>query len=228
MSFRLALAAGLTLASTAAFADDAGKCYGFTLDQDPSHTALYAVTGEGKANFLANVDEVAGCPAGGAKCSRRAFLLGGDKVLVSATENGFACADFVGPKGTETSGWLPADRLEPLSVAPAWLGRWKRDTSAQIEIKPGKDGRLAVSGEATWQGNADNVHTGEIDAAIDGTKPMASWSVSLDDDSQKPYEAAGEFDCKIRMAQLGPYLVVEDSGSCGGANVNFTGVYVKR
>ena len=31
--------------------------------------------------------------------------------------------------------------------------------------------------------------------------------------------------CKVRMQRIGPWLLIEDNGSCGGAGVTFTGLY---
>jgi hypothetical protein len=34
--------------------------------------------------------------------------------------------------------------------------------------------------------------------------------------------------CHVRMQRIGPWLLVEDNGGCGGAGVTFTGLYRRK
>jgi hypothetical protein len=48
------------------------------------------------------------------------------------------------------------------------------------------------------------------------------------DDRSRPYEAGGEFDCRVRMWRRGPYLLVWDNNGFGGLNVTFSGFYRRQ
>ena len=41
------------------------------------------------------------------------------------------------------------------------------------------------------------------------------------------HHVADEYDdgCRVRMQRIGPWLLIEDNGGCGGAGVTFTGLY---
>ena len=125
----------------------------------------------------------------------------------------------------ETNGWLPAARVPPAASAPNWIGRWRRNTSAEIDITPKSGGKAEVSGSATW-GSGAATHDGGISALID-TAPETQ-AFALDADGQILFEKAGTYDCAVRLKQLGPYLFARDNQSCGGANVSFTGLYRRR
>ena len=43
-----------------------------------------------------------------------------------------------------------------------------------------------------------------------------------DAQQQIEFDEAGQFDCAVQLAQLGPYLVVKDNLPCGELNVTFT------
>jgi hypothetical protein len=34
--------------------------------------------------------------------------------------------------------------------------------------------------------------------------------------------------CRVRMQRIGPWLLIEDNGGCGGAGVTFTGLYRRK
>jgi hypothetical protein len=163
-------------------------------------------------------DEPAGCPAG-EDCRGKAYIVGGDKVLVSKSIKGFSCAWYVAPNGKNTVGWLPSasirltdpDKNPPLAK---WHGEWKH-ADGQITFTDNKlAGFLNVTGDAVWKGLGDNIHVGEIDGRFAPEGNVLEYSDGED-----------EFDCKATMRLIGDYLVVADNLKCGGANVTFSGVY---
>ncbi|HRE22601.1 MAG TPA: hypothetical protein PKW21_16460 [Rhabdaerophilum sp.] len=46
-------------------------------------------------------------------------------------------------------------------------------------------------------------------------------------DPTKPWDETDRSECRARLQLVGRYLVVEDNVGCGGANVSFTGVYIR-
>jgi hypothetical protein len=34
--------------------------------------------------------------------------------------------------------------------------------------------------------------------------------------------------CRVRMQRIGPWLLVEDNGGCGGSGVTFSGLYRRK
>ncbi|WP_395683583.1 lysozyme inhibitor LprI family protein [Dokdonella sp.] len=89
------------------------------------------------------------------------------------------------------------------------------EDSAELTIARAGDGRLHVSGNALWVGNAEtgNVHTGEVD----GTFALEGDRLHYDAD-------ACRFTLKFAQAGL---VVSEDNYACGGMNVTFDGEYEK-
>jgi hypothetical protein len=102
--------------------------------------------------------EQAGCPNPSAACAARAFVLGGDPVVVSATAGEYACATFTGPgpKAVSTSGFLWRAQLgappteAPVNASTAWARTWWSGDEQTITIRPKPDGRIVIRGEATW------------------------------------------------------------------------------
>src|SRR5664279_2183747 len=43
-----------------------------------------------------------------------------------------------------------------------------------------------------------------------------------------PFENTYEGECRVRMQRIGPWLMVEDNDSCGGAGVTFSGLYRRK
>lgn len=167
-------------------------------------------------------DEKDECP-GSSACRKKAFVVGGDELLINRTYDGYSCAWFTPRSGRPTIGWI---KNSDLAVMPkisdvtltSWLGEWKFDDNS-IEFSGNKlAGYLNVTGNASWVGaNPGNVHVGELDGRY---KPQNGWIEYSDGDD--------EYDCKVTMRLLGKYLVVADNLKCGGVNVTFSGVYTKK
>ena len=159
-----------------------------------------------------------GCPAAGAKCRERAYLVAGNEVVVSRTYGDFACAWYQPARGPERVGWIETARLD-LSAAAArpaparFVGQWTHYENF-IDLRPGRGaGRLKVEGQAYWHGLGDNVHVGELAGEV---APSGHTFVYEDDT------------CRVTARLVGAYLVVSDNKQCGGVNVSFDGVYRKR
>jgi hypothetical protein len=165
----------------------------------------------------------------GARCTfvRKAYLVPGDQVLVSAPYNGFRCAYF-GAHGRLSVGFVPEAALEvvaheDLAATPSFLqGRWRDSDDALVFAVTGS--KVSVAGEAYWPGKSPayrpdgsiiSVHEGDVEGEVQ--LRGAQFDVS----------GQSEDDCHVWGRRRGPYLIVEDNFHCGGANVRFEGLYVK-
>jgi hypothetical protein len=189
----------------------------FTRDSGEFRTAR--VTGvRGSRVYFSGEEE--GCPGPSEKCRQKAYLVPGNEVLTSRTFGDWVCAWYQPARGSETVGWLPADRLavaEPAARPPlaSWLGAWGfYDNSLRLS-RGRRPGELRVAGDATWVGvNPGNAHVGEVsgEAAPAGNVLQVS----------------SEDDCRLTLRLVGPYLVASDNKQCGGVNVTFDGVYRRK
>lgn len=180
------------------------------------------ITGKKAAKIYFYGDEREDCPDG-KNCRQKSYLVPGDEIIVSRALGGYACSWFQPKKGPETVGWIRIDDLEWLETdqKPAeklWLGDWRFYDNAIVISKSKTPGLLAVTGDATWRGQGDNVHVGELDHTA---KPFEN-SLKLGENDNDDYA------CKVSMQLVGKYLIVSDNLNCGGVNVTFSGVYRKR
>ena len=213
----------------------ASECAGVVwLDGDPQVSLARVKADVAKVNFIDNAKPGAPrCPSRDASCARRAFVVAGDRVLVTG-EGEFLCASYKSPKGAETDGWLPDGALEIMATADTkladWRGAWKRDVEGKISLKPA-GAEIDISGEALW-GSGDpervrmgGVHSGELSGKA---RPVGNV-LALGDgyDGRKAPDPEHAEDCFARLRLFGPYLLVEDNSGCGGMNVRFNGLYVR-
>lgn len=133
----------------------------------------------------------------------------------------------VGKKELPFSAWvldgkgIPADAAnDKLSgeYRRVYQGGFDKDT-ASLSVWLLKDGRIRISGDSTWVGNAKtgNVNVGSADgiAGAQGGKWLFAGG-------------AGEDDCRFTLAFGASALTVtDDNGKCGGLNVSFDGTYRK-
>ena len=156
------------------------------------------------------------CPTG-KNCRRKSFLINKDEVVFSRAYGDYICAWYQPKKGSEVVGWLPKNKLEtPVFLSEKyepWIGDWKfYDNSLTIK-RVGKTDEFEVKGNAFWKGFGDNIHIGEIES-----KGKLSDSIIR----------LTEGDCEIKLKLAIYYLIVSDNLKCGGANVTFSGVYLKK
>jgi len=158
----------------------------------------------------------AGCPDAAA-CTLKSYLVTQDEVLVGTVVNGWACA-WYGRGDRHTVGWLKKADLIKSAVAPSgegdWLGDW-RFADNRITITRDKKG-FRAEGEATWKGPA-SVHEGAFKGPLEVKGVAATYA---DPEGTEPF-------CSVDMRRVGRYMVVADSGNCGGASVRFDGVYTR-
>jgi hypothetical protein len=232
----LILAATLSAKAAAAYdANDPANCVG--VDWDEKDAAVAAkVAATPRVNFVKSPydDEFKadGCPAATEACRKKSYLVTGDLVLAGRTRGDFTCASYQTPQANRkpawTVGWLPSAALKPVApmAAPArsdWLGTWDQP-HATIEIKPGGlGGRLRIEGTAVYP-TAHDFHNGAIEAEV----MPAGDAIAFLEDGWFPFETKCDSGCKVRMHRVGPWLVVEDNGDCGGAGVTFTGFYHRK
>ena len=171
----------------------------------------------------------------------RAYVVAGDEVITAEVDGEFVCALYVGRKGEQSSGWLKSADLDIVPIAPllpkSWIGQWTAGPNHNVEISAGKKPDwIAFSGTASWSlmgdGGEDDggAHSGGIEgeAPIENDVAGATFSTAV---SYLPFdeEAEAHYVCAVRLQVLSKrYLMVEDNGNCGGANVSTTAFYVRK
>ena len=214
--------------------NDPRNCIG--VDWDEKHALSVAkVTASPRVNFVKSPydDEfkAATCPAATDACRKKSYLVTGDLVLVGKTLSGFTCVAYQMPAAKRhifAEGWLPSAALTPVAPAastamPDWIGTWEHPHGT-IEIKSGGiGGRLQIEGFMLVP-TARDFHNGVISAQVMPAKD----SIAFQNDGWMPFETVCEDACRVRMQRIGPYLLVEDNGDCGGAGVSFTGLYHRK
>lgn len=213
MRVRLAVLASL-LVATGAPAQDEPDFYQPDLDV---LEAKLARVGPPQANFYSGIEKT-GCPAMTPACRRAAYLRAGDVVVVGTAKGPFVEAHFTAGGTRSTTGWLLRSALVPLPVravtAADWRGDWVRDRWANISLKPGKrPGTLAITGDASWPTPGGSINMGDLNDM--GAPRGDRLSIGGTD----------QYECRVRMRLLPPYLIVAENGKCGGLNVTFSGVY---
>ena len=159
---RLFIAAAAILCMALGAGAETLDCTHIVYEEDLSSLSLGRVTAGRRVNFVLGALEGQGCPSAAPECRSPAFLLPGDEVVFDSglTSAGLSCVTFVDRKGPETSR-LPTARIALTASAPNWIGRWKRNTSAEIDIAPKSSGKAEVNGSATW-GSGAATHDGGI------------------------------------------------------------------
>jgi hypothetical protein len=159
------------------------------------------------------------CP-NGSNCRRTSYLITGDEVISSAEYEGFVCVWYQPKKGSETVGWIRKERLSVASnTSPNfnWIGEWSYAENT-IRFIPRKIvNNYLIKGEAFWRGVGDNIHIGELD--FSGTSKNGKLEAG---------DGTDKYDCQVKMQRIGKYLIVSDNKMCGGVNVSFDGVYVRK
>jgi len=213
---------------------DPGNCNGVDWD-DTRVLTVAKVTAKPRVNFIKSPYDddfkAAGCPAADAACRKSSYLVTGDHVLVGRTQGDFTCVSyqsFSSKRQIFTSGWLPSaalTRVAPLAAPQMsdWIGTWQQPHGT-IEIKRGGiGGRLQVDGVMVVP-TARDFHNGAIEAQVIPDKD----SIAFLNDGWLPFATKCEDACRVRMQRVGPWLLVEDNGGCGGAGVSFTGFFRRK
>ncbi len=218
-SFVIAIFAGFAGAQISG--NPANWCREGFFTRDSNEFSIGVVKGVKTARSYFYGDDRDECP-GAANCRQKAFVVGGDKIVVNRAFGNYSCAWFSSSSGRSRVGWIKTSDLSFPNVVVdrstrSWLGEWTYGDNG-IEFTENKlPGNLNVTGNAVWVGLNDNVHVGEIDGRYEPNNGVINYSDGDD-----------EYDCKVTMRLLGGYLIVADNLKCGGVNVSFSGVYTRK
>jgi hypothetical protein len=102
------IALALLFLSTSAEPTIAQSCSAYLFPQ--SVTEVSAATVMAAHASLYSDDE--GCPDNGEACKRKAYLVGGNEVLVAGTHGAYRCVAFFNGR-RQTTGWIAANSLTP-------------------------------------------------------------------------------------------------------------------
>lgn len=209
-------------------ANDPNNCNGTDWD-DNRALAVSRVTAHPRVNFIKSPYDddfkAAACPAATKGCRKKSYLLMGDLVLAGKTRGDFTCVIYQSPlakKQIWMKGWLPSAALTPVAPMPSpktsdWIGTWYHP-GGPIEIKNGDGGKLHVEGGMTLPTPSGDFQNGDFEAQV---TPQNDTLAFTDEGSY------GD-GCHVRMQRIGPWLLVEDNGGCGGAGVTFIGLYRRK
>ncbi|HKS19191.1 MAG TPA: hypothetical protein VJS63_08285 [Bradyrhizobium sp.] len=226
--FGLLLSAALCAGPASAYdPSDPANCNGVAWG-DKAALVVSKVTAKPRVNFVKSPyddDFKAGnCPAATKACSKKAYLVTGDLVLAGPARGEFTCVSYHSPLSNKriwATGWLPSAALTPVAPMPSpkttdWVGAWRQGRryvgGGLVEIKLNAEGKLKVDAGILVP-TARDFHNGGFqgDATAEGS--TLSFADSYDDG------------CRVRMQRIGPWLLIEDNGGCGGAGVTFLGLY---
>lgn len=176
---------------------------------------------EGASNRSYFYDDDKGCPYRD-DCKEKAYIVPGDEVLVAKTQDGWSCVWYQGASGSFV-GWMRAENLglalyDSNYSLSDWVGNWRFiGTDTYLKITETRQAELNVSGKAYWSNGRGLINFGSVDET--GIPNEMNLEVKSGDEI---------YDCKVHLRLVQEYLVVYDNKKCGGMNVNFDGVYLKK
>lgn len=203
-----------------ALAQSSSECgpYAFDAHAKAQVFTIKAPTPKQPVNFQS---EANACPAQGA-CGwkQRSYLIPGDTVLAGPEQGGFRCAYYVTAKGKPLAGFLPSANLEPAKgekvLDAAFLaGTWVYE-DADIVFTSKAGGLLHAEGTATAVVN-ETANTGDFSGDVKPGGEELRFGDPKEEDS-----------CLVTIQRRGPYLLVSDNLQCGGLNVSFKGLYIRK
>jgi hypothetical protein len=199
----------------AAAADSGPPCFERTLATADTELRLGRVTGAGRAYLL--LDGVP-CPGPDAACRNLPFAEPGQWLLLGRSRPGYVCA-FAAGRIPGNVGWIPLARLapatQPVDPTPplhSWIGTW-REGDNRIALSLEGD-RISAEGDAYWPGK--NIMPGN-EGSFAGTAAPSANRLRIVENS-----------CEVGMTLAGRFLAVTDNQMCGGHNVSFSGIFVRR
>jgi hypothetical protein len=224
--------------------NDQGICPGVQVYGENIPVRLMRVVGSApRVHFIEDTlsKPKSSCPSSAAECQRKGFVVPGDDLLAGWTKGAYLCTVYVSPnaklvKGQfpETNGYLPQGALQAVPVPAAqltdWQGKWTRSAEAEITITV-EAGKVKLAGQATYGAHdAGRVARGAINIGeLEGEGFLKGNLMAVGEDYTDPTKPLGNdrSECRAKLHLFGRYLLVEDSGGCGGNNVSFTGIYVR-
>lgn len=185
----------------------------------PAQAEFHLATVAADVTKLYFHDDMDGCPQKGDACRTKAYVVGGDRLLLGKTHGAWTCAWYEGKKH-ETVGWVRNENLarQAASVPPDdWAGKWKVYNYPGYVSIARKDGSWYVLGEMTW-GAGMSTHFGELagELKVEGAHAHLGGTPGPE-----------AYDCIADLTRVGDFLVVHDNSQCGGVNVRFDGVYTR-
>lgn len=172
----------------------------------------------GRVHFLAKKERCIGA----ARCPhvRPAYLVSGDVVFAGPEDRGFRCVAYGTRRGALIAGFVPVENLlaaeaETTLDRAFLLGAWRRDEASALTIRADGPAGIAVSGSGHWKG-VSSVNVGEFAAKA---AAVAGATLMLREE---------EDGCTVILERRGPYLLVNDNARCGGHNVRFVGIYIRK
>lgn len=227
----------LLLVPGAAFAEDDGNCYNpLKLSEGFNPTLATVSSTEPKTFFRRNRSSDKSCPSEGATCRSKAYLVPNDQIFAGLAQGDYLCVAKVSPKGRVTTGWLRKGDVAPVQT-PAittadWLGTWTAPEQKIVITRGKRAGPLSFDASATFGAlDPERVKRGAVnmgDFAAEWKPEGAFLAFAIGDKGAVSLDKGEEYSCKVHMLRVGPSLIVEDNGTCGGLNVSFTGVYAKK
>ena len=209
----------VSMGSRLAFAENIAPytCRNGLFPSEAMSAELYQVN-QNNNEKLYFFDDAKGCPSDEARCKLKSYVVRGNELIINKIQDGWACAWYQGKKH-ETVGWVRTDKLKKLNLAPSktndWTGAWET-TVGSIKIEKTRTPALRVKGFTTW-GSGPSTNTGELEGLI---KPYEGQAMLKDADD--------EYACIANFSLIGRYLIVSDNGNCGGLNVRFDDVYLRK
>ena len=148
-------------------------------------------------------------------------------MLTGRTLGAFTCISYQVKAQRWARGWLPSTALT--AVAPMaspkisdWLGTWSHP-GGSVTITRGDGGKLHIEGVMLLPVGRDT-HNGVIEAEA----TPRNDTIAFVNDGSVPFENTDEQGCRVRMQRIGPWLLIEDNGDCGGSGVTFSGLYRRK
>ena len=196
-------------------AHDPNNCNGVEWD-DNRALVVSKITAFPRVNFIKSPYEddfkAAACPAATKGCQKKILFSYGRSRARGQNSRRFHLRRLpitAGEKPDWIRGWLPSTALTPIApmTSPTtsdWIGTWSRP-GGPIEIKSGDGGKLHVEGGMTLP-----TPSGDFQTATSKRRSAAQNTLAFTD------EGAYGDGCHVRMQRIGPWLLVEDNGGCGG------------
>jgi hypothetical protein len=212
-----AVMAGAAAPAIAAAAEQDSRCTEQAF-ADAAASRLGRVAPGARVHLLLDGD---GCPGPDASCRSGAPPVPGQMLLLGTSRPGYVCVIAADGNGGN-AGWLPqysiAPATQPVDLTPpfaAWTGKWRYFDDRIVLTQTG--GRLSASGEAYWPGkNVMPANEGEFA----GTAAPSGNLLRITEEDP--------VNCAVDMVLAGPFLIVHDNQRCGGQNVSFSGIFVRR
>jgi hypothetical protein len=153
------------------------------------------------------------CPHQGAR-----YLVADDVVFAGPADRGFRCVAYGTRDGELIGGFITIEHL--VAVEPErtldvefLIGNWRRDADSRIRIAGAGLAGLRADGAGVWKG-MNTLNEGEFRAEF---QPGIDPAVTIRDGG-----------CAVTLERRGPYLLANDNARCGGNNVRFVGIYIRR